>query len=209
MGEKITDAQAAELLALLRTDTSVDAKVAQINHVKSGIKQNNVPDACVGSLFEITRISMSSQQAALVNAGFTTLNHLLTRLSRQEPKHITREAIRTLPFVIDKLGDTKDKFRALAGQCLTALWKAAPGDVEKAVRETAMMGKNARAKETAAQWVVQVGQTSLETQLSNPNCDLTDAYRQWPPIQKLRADLDGVVGRCRWDGQGRSAGCRG
>jgi len=156
MGDKITDAQAADLLALLRTDASVDAKVAQITAFKSAIKQYNVPDASVSTLFEIIRISMVSQQAALVNAGFTTLNHLLTRLARQEPKHIAKEAKNTLPLVIDKIGDVKEKYRILASQCLTTFWRAASMDVERAVKNTAMMGKNSRAKETSMQWLVQV-----------------------------------------------------
>ena len=156
MSEKITEAQVADLLALLRTDVSIDAKVTQINNVKSGIKQNNVPDSCVASLFEISRASMISQHAALVNAGFSTLNHLLTRLSRQEPKHIVREAGRTLPLVVEKLGDQKEKYRVLAAQCLTTLWKASPMDVERTVRNTAMTGKNSRAKEACMQWLIQV-----------------------------------------------------
>jgi len=156
MGEKVTETQATDLLVLLRTDASVDTKVAQIDHVKSAIKKNNVPDACVASLFEITRIAMTSQHAALVNAGFSTLNHLLTRLSRQEPKHVTKEVGRTLPLVVEKLGDHKEKYRLLATQCLTTFWKASPMDVERAVRNSAMTGKNSRAKETSMHWIVQV-----------------------------------------------------
>lgn len=156
MAEKITEAQAADLLALLRTDASVDIKVAQVNNVKSGIKQNNVPDTCVQQLFEISRICMTSQHAALVNAGFTTLNHLLTRLSRQEPKYNAKEAARTLPLVLEKMGDSKEKYRILAGQCLTTFWKAAPMDTERAVKNTAMTGKNSRAKEASMQWLLQV-----------------------------------------------------
>lgn len=157
MGEKITEEQAANLLALLRTDASIDSKVAQITNVKSGIKQNNVPDLCVAPLFEIIRISMVSQHAALVSAGFTTLSHLLARLSRQEPKHIAKEAIRTLPLVVDKIGDHKEKYRTLAAQCLTTFWKASPMDVERVVRNSAMTGKNSRAKEASMQWLVQAG----------------------------------------------------
>jgi CLIP-associating protein 1/2 len=156
MGEKITEAQATDLLALLRTDASVDTKVAQIDNVKSGIKKNNVPDICVGPLFEITRIAMASQHAALVNAGFSTLNHLLTRLSRQEPKHVMKEVGRTLPLVVEKLGDHKEKYRLLATQCMTTFWKASSMDVERAVRNSAMTGKNSRAKETSMHWIVQV-----------------------------------------------------
>jgi CLIP-associating protein 1/2 len=165
MGEKITEEQAANLLSILRTDASNDAKVHQINNVKSGIKQNNVPEACVLPLFEATRISMTSPHAAVANAGFSTLNHLLTRLSRQEPKYIVKEAGRTLPLVIEKMGDQKEKYRLLAAQCLTTFWKSAPMDVERIIKNVGMVGKNPRMKEASMNWLVQVKYQSLPPSL--------------------------------------------
>jgi CLIP-associating protein 1/2 len=156
MGEKITEEQVANLLAILRTDASTDAKVHQVNNVKSGIKQHNVPDACVPSLFEATRATMTSPHAALANAGFSTLNHLLTRLSRQEPKYLVKEASRTLPLVVEKMGDQKEKYRILAVQCLTTFWKVSPLDVERIIRNAGLVGKNPRMKESSMNWLVQV-----------------------------------------------------
>ncbi len=156
MGEKINEGQVANLLAILRTDAAIDAKVNQINTVKSGIKQNNVPEPCIIPLFEATRISMTSQHGAIVNAGFSTLNHLLTRLSRQESKYVVKEAGRTLPVVVEKMGDQKEKYRQLAAQCLTTFWKAAPMDVERIVKNAGLVGKNSRMKEACMNWIVQV-----------------------------------------------------
>ncbi|KAG9247777.1 hypothetical protein BJ878DRAFT_414213 [Calycina marina] len=156
MCDKITEEQVANLAAIVRTDASVDAKVHQFNTIKSGIKQTNVPDPAVPILFEATRTAMSTPHAALTNAGFSTLNHLLTRMSRQEPKHITKEAPRTLPLVIEKMGDHKDKYRQLATQCLTTFWKNAPIDVERIVKNAGLVGKNSRMKETCVQWIVQM-----------------------------------------------------
>lgn len=158
MAEKVSEDQVANLLAILRTDATIDAKVSQINNVKSGIKQNNIPDPCVISLFEAARISMSSQHAALVSAGFSTLNHLLTRLSRQEPKYVVKEAARTLPLVIEKMGDQKEKYRQLAAICLTTFWKASPLDVERIVKNVGLVGKNPRMKIASMNWIVQVCQ---------------------------------------------------
>jgi CLIP-associating protein 1/2 len=159
MGEKITEEQVANLLAILRADSSIDAKVSQINNVKSGIKQNNVPEVCVLPLFEAIRTSMTSQHGAIVNAGFSTLNHLLTRLSRQEPKYVVKEAARTLPLVVEKMGDQKEKYRQLAAQCLTTFWKQAPMDVERIVKNAGLVGKNSRMKEASMNWIVQVDLT--------------------------------------------------
>lgn len=156
MAEKLNDDQVQGLLAILKKETTVDAKVQYVTAIKSGIKQHNVPDSCVAPVFEGLRQASTSQHAALVNAGFTALNHLLTRLSRQEPKYLHREAKHTLPLIIDKMGDQKDKFRALAMQAMTTMCAHVPVDVERFVRNTAMVGKNPRAKETSMQWLLQV-----------------------------------------------------
>lgn len=161
MADKLTDEQVADLLAVLRKDVSVDAKVQMVTAIKSGIKQHNVPDTCVAPLFEALRLASSSQHSALVNAGFTALNHLLTRLSRQDPKYITREAKHTLPLIVEKMGDQKDKFRALANQALSTMYDPAPMEVERFVRNTAMIGKNPRAKESSMQWLLQVRITTV------------------------------------------------
>ncbi len=156
MTERITDEQVADLIALLRTDASVDAKVQQVTAVKSSIKQQNVPETCIVPIFEALRTASSSQHASLVNAGFTALNHLFTRLARQDPKTLTKEGARTLPLIIEKLGDQKEKFRQLALQAMITLYKVAPVEVERSVRNTAMVGKNPRAKEASLQWLLQV-----------------------------------------------------
>lgn len=153
---KLTDQQVADLTTILRSDQSLDTKVQYVTNIKSGIKQHNVPDTCVPQLFDGLRAASTSQHAALVNAGFTALNHLLTRLSRQDPKLLGKEAARTLPVVIEKLGDQKDKFRALATQSLVTVYGVAPVDVERSVRNSAMQGKNPRAKEAALHWLLQV-----------------------------------------------------
>lgn len=160
MAEKINEEQVADLVAILRTDAAVDAKIQQLNAIKSGIKQHNVPETCVASLFDALRAASSSQHAILVNAGFTALNHLLTRLSRQEPKLLAKEAARTLPVIIEKLGDQKEKLRTLAMQSLITLYKMAPMEVERSVRNAAMVGKNPRAKEASMQWLLQVRETT-------------------------------------------------
>lgn len=199
MADKITDTQVADLMALLRTDASIDAKVQEVNAVKSGIKQHNVPDSSVVLLFEALRTASSSQHAVLVNAGFTALNHLLTRLSRQEPKFLVKEAARTLPLIVDKLGDQKDKFRSLASQSLVTLWLVTPVDVERSVRNIAMAGKNPRAKETGLQWLLQVGRRAgplAAKHLANVG---EDASRTWPAIPYICAHPDGTAGRCRPD----------
>ena len=158
VGEKITEDQVANLLASLRTDASVETKLGQFNSIKSGIKHNNVPEPGVAPLFEAIRTSMSSQHASLVYAGFSTLSHLLMRLSRQEPKHLQKEATRTLPLIIEKSGDQSKKYKTLATQCLTTFWlnKGATLEVERVIKNVGLVGKNPRTKETLMEWIAQV-----------------------------------------------------
>ncbi|KAI2628439.1 clasp N terminal-domain-containing protein [Xylaria nigripes] len=182
MAEKLTDDQVLGLLAILKKDTTVDAKVQYVTVIKSSIKQHNVPDSCVANLFEGLRQASSAQQAALVNAGFTSLNHLLTRLSRQEPKYIHREAKQTLSLIVDKMGDPKDKFRTLAMQAMTTMYAHVPIDAERFVRNIAMTGKNPRAKESSMQLLLQ-----MHKEHGLP-------FRTYvPTLMELLEDADGMV----------------
>ncbi|KAH6659791.1 HEAT repeat-containing protein [Truncatella angustata] len=182
MAEKLTDQQVADLLAILRKDASVDTKSNAVTAVKSAIKQHNVPDSCVFPLFDALRLASTSQHSALANAGFTALNHLLTRLSRQEPKYIHKEAKNTLPLIVDRMGDQKDKLRALAVQALTTMYGATPTEAERFVRNVAMTGKNPRAKESSMQWLVE---------MHNEHGLPFRAYV--PTLMELLEDADGMV----------------
>lgn len=161
MAEKITDEQVEALQKVLASDASIDAKVAQVTAVKAGIKHHNVPDDCVAPLFEALRLASRNQHAVLVNAGLTSLNHLLTRLSRQEPKYINKEKAATLKLLVEKMGDQKEKFRTLGIQSLITMCKVTDvkDDVEREVRK-AMDPKNpkAKAKEASLQWLLQAHQ---------------------------------------------------
>lgn len=196
----MTEKQVTDLQSLLRTDASIDSKVNLVNTVKSSIKQHNVPDSCVAPLFDALRTASSSQHAMLVNAGFTALNHLLTRLSRQEPKYLAKEAMRTLPLIIEKLGDQKEKFRSIALQALVTLYAPAPAEVERSIRNSAMAGKNPRAKEASLQWLLQVGTIFYMEGILN-RADLhADAPGEWSSVSQLRPYPDGTARGCGRDG---------
>ncbi|KAI1849293.1 hypothetical protein JX266_004788 [Neoarthrinium moseri] len=182
MAERLTDEQVADVLTILRKDVAVDSKVQVVTAAKSAIKQHNVPDTCVAPLFDALRLASSSQHSALVNAGFTALNHLLTRLSRQEPKFLSREAKSTMPLIVEKMGDQRDKLRALAVQAMSTMYGAIPAEAERYVRNFAMVGKNPRAKESGMQWLLQMHQ---EHGLQ---------FRGYvPTLMELLEDADGMV----------------
>ncbi|OBT49558.1 hypothetical protein VE04_10107, partial [Pseudogymnoascus sp. 24MN13] len=91
MGEKLTDVAAQALLTLLRSDSSVDSKVASLTTAKSSIKQHNLPDACVPPLFESARLAAARSTPP-----------------SQEPRAIVRETKATLPLVLERVGDARE-----------------------------------------------------------------------------------------------------
>lgn len=154
---KITEPQVDGLLVTMKAnDASIESKINLLNDLKSSIKHHQVPEPTVAALFDVVRMAMTSQHGSLVGAGCSTLGHLLKRLNLQEPKYILAHGPRILPTILDRLGDQKSRQRMLASQCLTDLWKILRQEVERQVRETGLVSKNARLKESSMQWIAKV-----------------------------------------------------
>ncbi|PWY77449.1 hypothetical protein BO70DRAFT_372194 [Aspergillus heteromorphus CBS 117.55] len=149
------ESKAAELVSALKnSNLSIDAKIFHLNGVKSDIKQKNVPEDAVPAIFESSRLSIASQHSSLLSAGFSTLGHLLKRLFIQDQAYLISVQARILyPILLERLGDHKERVRAQAAQAFTDLWPAASADVEHYVLETALVGKNPRAKEMSMIWL--------------------------------------------------------
>ncbi|RHZ66676.1 suppressor of tub2 mutation [Aspergillus turcosus] len=147
--------KAAELVAALKnSNMSIDTKVAHLQCIKSDIKQKNVPEGAVPSIFESIRLAISSQHSSLSGAGFSTLGHFLKRLLIQELHHLVALQCRALyPLLVERLGDHKERIRAQAAQSFTDMWLAAPEEVEQCVLGQALVGKNPRAKEMSMIWL--------------------------------------------------------
>ncbi|RHZ44320.1 uncharacterized protein CDV56_101406 [Aspergillus thermomutatus] len=147
--------KAAELVAALKnSNMSIDTKVAHLQCVKSDIKQKNVPEGAIPSIFESIRLAISSQHSSLSGAGFSTLGHFLKRLLIQELHHLVALQCRALyPLLVERLGDHKERIRAQAAQSFTDMWLAAPEEVEQCVLGQALVGRNPRAKEMSMIWL--------------------------------------------------------
>lgn len=151
--------QAATLLATLKkSSTPVDTKLTLFNNLKSNIKHLRVPDAAQAPIFDCVRLAIASQNStALVLTGFSSLGHLIKRLNLQNQGNVVvAQAGRLFPILLDRLGDPRENNRNAASQILADLWPFCDKDVERVIRDQAMTGTNARAKEVAMVWVVKV-----------------------------------------------------
>ncbi|GLI73994.1 suppressor of tub2 mutation [Penicillium ochrochloron] len=149
------EAKAAELLAAFKNpNLSVDAKVAHLTAIKSEIKQKNVPEGAIPTIFDTLRLALTSQHTSVLGAGFSTLGHFLKRLSIQDQQQwIVGQARNFYPLLMERLGDHKERVRAQAASIFTELWSVASNEVEYYVLETALTGKNPRAKEMSMLWL--------------------------------------------------------
>ncbi|GES59179.1 ARM repeat-containing protein [Aspergillus terreus] len=151
MDMKVDDLQAA----LTNPNLSIESKYDRLISVKSDIKQKNVPASLIPSLFDCLRLAIAHNNIHIYTAGFATLSHLLKRLFIEElHTEVAAHARSLYPTLLERLGDHKERVRALAAQAFADLWKAAPMDAEKHVLGTALVGRNPKAKEASLTWIL-------------------------------------------------------
>ncbi|KAI5294117.1 suppressor of tub2 mutation [Ascosphaera acerosa] len=157
------DVRAAEVVAALKnTNLSLDAKQTFLAKLKSDIKRENIPDAALPAVFDALKLALPSVSPALALAAFSTLGHVLKRLYLQLPQ--PKEQARTIalhgralyPFLLDRLGDHREKIRQCAVQAFADFWPAAKADVESYVLDGALVGRNPRAKEASMLWLARM-----------------------------------------------------
>ena len=157
---KAMDQQAASLLSnLKRPAVSSDSKVNALNSLKSDIKHYRVPESAQPTIFECLKLAITQQTSAhLAASAFSTLGHLLKRLSIQDASgnSIQQLVPRILPVLQERMGDLREPLRACASQSLSDIYPYLGSDVERIVREEALGGNHARQKETAIGWVVRM-----------------------------------------------------
>ncbi|KAJ5097219.1 Protein stu1 [Penicillium angulare] len=149
------EAKAAELLAAFKNpNLSVDAKVAHLNGIKSDIKQKNVPEGAITTIFDTIRLAINSQHYSVCSGAFSTLGHLLKRLTIQDQQQwIVSQARNFYPVLTERLGDHKERIRAQSASIFTDIWPLATDEVEYYVLGHALVGKNPRAKEMSLLWL--------------------------------------------------------
>lgn len=154
------DQQAATLLATLKRSSAVsDAKLTQLNNLKSDIKHHRVPDNAQPLIFECLKVAITQQASStLATAAFTTLGHLIKRLKIQDPDGaaISHHSPKLFVALQERLGDLRESHRNAASQAFVDVWPFCGQEVERVLRDEVIPGANARAKDTAMHWVVRM-----------------------------------------------------
>ncbi len=154
------DVQAATLLSTLkRPAASSEAKLAALNDLKSAIKHYRVPESGQATIFECLRLAITQQASStLASSAFSALSHLIKRLKIQDASghSISQLAPRLFQALSERLGDMREPVRIAASQALTELYPYCTSDVEGIVRDEAIGGNHARAKQAGLQWVVRM-----------------------------------------------------
>ncbi len=193
------EAKAAELLAAFKNpNLSVDAKVAHLTAIKSDIKQKNVPEGAIPTIFETLRLALTSQHYSVHGAGFSTLGHFLKRLSIQDQQQwIVSQARNFYPVLMERLGDHKERVRAQAASIFTELWSVASEEVEYYVLQTALTGRNPRAKEMSMLWLANVCSLAAKASRRLLTGIIADDKEPWPIVSPICTGPGRVFGGCR------------
>ena len=205
------DQQAQTLLTTLkRSSAASDAKLTQLNNLKSDIKHHRVPDTAQPVIFECLRVALTQQASStLATAAFTTLGHLIKRLKIQDPDGtaISQYVPKLFVALQERLGDLRENHRNAASQAFADAWHFCPQDVENIIRDEAIPTGNVRAKDAAMHWVVRMNRdealpfksfvplmvANLEDHdgavRDSAKSALVDLFRYVAPIEHLSAPL--------------------
>ncbi len=176
------DSLAKQTLTSIRgTGVPIEIKLKQLTDLKAEIKHRHCPEAAVGPLFDVIRVSIATPH--LTDAGFSILGHLNKRLELQDQASILQsQGAKTYNVLLERLADPKDRIRNRAVQALTDFHGAAAADVEQFVRDNVLTSRNPRAKEAGMHWI------------TSTRKDKNIAFRAFVPhIVDCLEDADGSV----------------
>lgn len=171
------EAKAGKSASMMRgRSTPADAQLEELLSLKWDIKQRNIVAGALPHMFESIRSAIASKNWTLQNAGFSTLKHLLSRLTIQRMDHQIASHGRDLcPVLLERLGDQREDIRAKAAEAFTGLWPALRDEVEHNVLKKALEGKNPKSKAMSMTWLANVS-----TSIRLLPIYLTGPLGRWP-----------------------------
>lgn len=140
---------------LSSSDENYNQKLDGINDLKAFVKKDFVDVEQAPKYFEALSIAVDiTNQGISVNA-FSTLSHLVKRISMQEPNGtiLKAQSYLVLPIIIGRLGDSKGSTRNAARKALEAYWFSAPKEVEDAVMDISLKHRNTAVVKESVVWL--------------------------------------------------------
>ena len=155
---------AAEAQASLKSTAPIEDKLKYLTELKQEIKHRSCPERSVPTIFSVVRVALTTPHA--FDAGFSILGHLTKRLLLQKlHSSVYSQTLKLLPVFLERLGDQRDRVRLRATAALSdfyAVSDEARKDVELFVRDTVLVSRNPRAKQSAMQWILEVFESTLD-----------------------------------------------
>ncbi|KTW32009.1 uncharacterized protein T551_00691 [Pneumocystis jirovecii RU7] len=108
------------------------------------------------ALIDALRTGLSAGSPVLSVECLTCLGHLVKRVALQDAARLRTAAATLVPLLVERLGDPRDKAREAAHSALTHVWRAAPADVERGIRDQGFGSRSWHVREQAVQWVERV-----------------------------------------------------
>lgn len=152
------EAKAGKSASMMRgRSTPADAQLEELLSLKWDIKQRNIVPSALPHMFESVRSAIAAKNWTLQNAGFSTLKHLLSRLTIQRmDNQIAFHGRDLCPVLLERLGDQREDIRAKAAEAFTGLWPALRDEVEHTVLKRALEGRNPKSKAMSMTWLANV-----------------------------------------------------
>ncbi|KAG7872701.1 hypothetical protein KL938_005279 [Ogataea parapolymorpha] len=124
--------------ALFRAVTSNDDKLASqlILEFKAHIKRDLVNLSYVPKYFET--LVLAYNKPSLTTNSFSTICHLVKRVSIQDSKVLKLVDFQVVPFLIDRLNDEKPSLKNTAKKAMLTYWQSVPNEFEMSLKSYGM-----------------------------------------------------------------------
>ncbi|KAG2732554.1 hypothetical protein G9P44_004971 [Scheffersomyces stipitis] len=147
---------ANELFQIMASrDVDQTRKLELVLKLKTNIKKDAVDIAQVPTYFEALSIGVDIPDLGISVASFSTLAHLIKRVSMQDKTGMVlkNQSFLVLPIIINRLANSNTSTLSSARKALEAYWFSSPREVESAILDIALKHRNTDITLEAVHWL--------------------------------------------------------
>lgn len=153
----VTSRGAAEELysVVVSSQSTNEEKLQLILNQKSHVKRDFVDISQVPKYMEALSIAIDIPDIDILTNAFSTLCHLVKRVSIQDATSqvLKEQSFLVLPIIINKLGDVKSSSRSSAKKALESYWLSASTKVEQGLLEIGFSHRNPKVVSESISWL--------------------------------------------------------